>query len=107
MPIYPDSIRDPRNPTEVEHFLERMRQTPSQLPNMSVYDVAEREPEHFRERMVDYAKILGGDWADNWLNLWGLTQDFGPLERAVKKCTLLPETAETFRRELPGLMRTY
>lgn len=84
-------------------LLNRMRQTPSQLPDTSIYEAWQKAPEHFSENISQYARQLD----IGTLALLLKTTDFGPLEMAIRQCTLLPETFETFRRELPDLVLMY
>ncbi len=100
MAIYPDRIRDIGNPADAEKLLEKMRQTPSLLPNMSIYQVAERVPEHFDDNMSYYARKLGVSAS----TLCALTTDLSPLERGIAKCTSDPQVAKDFTRELTLLL---
>ena len=85
---------------ENSDLLRRMQETPSQIQGLSIFESWQQQPEDFDKNRHLYAGQLGVGPLDLLLK----TLDYGPLERAMKKCTLLPVTAEMFRRKMPELL---
>lgn len=66
-----------------------MREVPSQLPNLKIYDAASSNPRHFIEKLDTYAGQLQVPVSD----LLVAAKKDGDFERSIKGIPLPPEVA--------------
>ena len=79
-----------------------MQETPSQLPNLSIYETWQQAPDHFNEHVDLYARQV---WI-GVIELFLATTDFGPLERAIQQHTL-PVVADMYLTALPTVLKAF
>ena len=94
------SVSYPIFNSENSALLRRMQETPSQLPNASIYQAWQQAPDHFGDNIDIYARQLGV----GVFELFAKTQDFGPLERAVQEHTL-PVVADRYFTTFSELLK--